>query len=107
MSKFLVLFRRNPVAPFPSYFEESLKFFEKVWATIDDLIKKGEITEMGTFLDGVSGYIIAEGDSVTTLKNVSMFTPFWNFEVHEIVPYPKSREIFTGIMKGRIESTKK
>jgi len=95
----LVLWHRNSAAPWPTNPEESLKFYEKTWAAIDELIAKDEIIEMGSFLNGTSGYTIGKGDSSTLLKNLSMFTPFWEFTVHEIIPYPKSREIFTSLMK--------
>lgn len=106
MAKYMILWRRNPVAPWPTTPEENLKFMEKAWAGIDNLIKKGEILEMGIFVDGNSGYSIGEGDSETTLKNLSMFLPFWIAEVHEIVPYPKSREVLTNVIKAQIEAAK-
>lgn len=106
MAKFIILWHRNPVAPWPKTPEENLKFMEKAWTGIDNLIKKGEILEMGIFLDGKTGYAIAQGDNKATLRNVSMFMPFWEAEVHEIVPYPKSREVLAEVMNAQIEAAK-
>ncbi len=107
MGKFLILWSLNPTAPFPTDPEELLQFYEKVWAAIDDLIKKGEITEMGAFMDGISGYVIGEGESVTIFKNLNMFTPFWTFEVYEAIPLETAKEIWRATTKARIEAAKK
>lgn len=60
MARSLILWSRNPVDPFPSDLEESLKLLKKVNAIIDGLIKKGEMVDMGAFLNGTSEYIIGE-----------------------------------------------
>ena len=54
-------------------------------------MKIGEIKEFGWFLDGKSGYAIGEGESVTVIKDVSMFMPFEEFKVQEIVPWEKGK----------------
>jgi len=46
----LVLWRRSPTTPFPTDPLESLKFAEKGWTVIDDLIKKGEFMFAHDFL---------------------------------------------------------
>ena len=63
MGKYLTLWTQNPVAPWPTDPAEALKLNEVFWATMDGLMKKGEVTEFGWFLDGKSGYAIGEGDS--------------------------------------------
>jgi len=106
MARFLVLWRRNPVAPWPTDPVEYLKLQERIWAGIDNLMKKSEVKEFGLFLDGISGYAIGEGDSATAFKNVSMFVPYFESEVHEIIDYEKAKEILRGLMKARAEAAK-
>ena len=107
MARYLILWRRNPVAPWPRDPDEYSKLLEMSWAGIDGLIRKGEIKEFGWFLDGISGYAMGEGDGGTVLKNVSMFTTYWDFEVHEIVPHEKGKEIVRALVKAQIEAMKK
>jgi len=80
------------VAPWPKDLAESAKLNEMMWAGIDNLLKKGEVKEFGWFLDGTSGYGIGEGESTTVLRNVSMFMPYIECEIHEIIPHEKAKE---------------
>ena len=77
-----------------------------MWAGIDNLLKKGEIKEFGWFLDGKSGYAIGEGESATVIKDVSMFTPFEEFEVQEIVPWEKGKNAVREAWKILAETMK-
>jgi len=107
MPRGLILWRRNPVAPWPTDPAEFLKLLERSWAGIDGLIKKGVIKEFGYFLDGKSGYIIGEAESTEIFRDVSMFLPFQESEVHEIIAYEKGKEIWREIAKAWIEAAKK
>jgi hypothetical protein len=107
MAKFLVLWHRNPIAPWPTNPAENLKFMEKIWAGMDNLIKKGEVKEFGFFLDATSGYAISEKDSITAFKNISMFLPYYESEVYEIIPYEKGKEIIRALSKAQAEAAKK
>ena len=107
MPRYLILWRRNPVAPWPRDPAEYLKLMEMVWAVIDGLMKKGEVKEFGWFLDGISGYAIGEGDGATVFRDVSMFGTYWDFEIHEIMPHEKGKEITRALIKERIEAVKK
>ena len=100
MARFLVLWCSNPVAPWPTNPEEYLKLNERMWAGMDNLIKKGEIKEFGYFADGRSGYAIGEGETADTFRNVSMFLPYVQCEVHEIIPYEKGKEIERTLLKA-------
>jgi hypothetical protein len=107
MARFLVLWHRNPVAPWPTDPAEYSKLQEKMWAGIDLLTKKGEVKDFSYFLDGTSGYAIGEGEAVDTFRDVSMFTPFYECEVHEIIPYEKGKEILRTLLKAQIASAHK
>jgi len=107
IAKFLVLWHRNPVAPWPTDPGEYSKLQEKMWMEIDRLIKKGEVKDFSYFLDGTSGYAIGEGEVTDTFRTVSMLTPFYNCEVHEIVPYEKGKETLRTLLKSQIASAHK
>ena len=106
MARFLVLWRQNPVAPWPTDPSEVLKLYERMFATMDDLIKKGEIEEFGFFPDANSGYVIGKGESTDVFRRVNMFLPYILCEVHEIIPYEKGKEIERAVLKAKIEAAK-
>jgi hypothetical protein len=106
VARFLVSWRRNPAAPWPEDPAENLMIEERLWAGVDDLIKKGEIKEFGYFLDGTSGYAIGEGGSAETFKNVSMFVPYIECEVREIIPYEKGKETLRALMRAQSRAAK-
>lgn len=92
MARFLVLWRRN-LTTWPTDPVEKSKLVSKIGGNIDNNIKKGEIKEHGHFLDGNSGYTIWEGEAIDVFRNLSMTWPYYEYEVHEFIPYEKSREI--------------
>ena len=92
MARFLILWRRNPVAPWPMDPAEYLRMQEKVWAGLDTLMKAGLIKEFGYFADGRSGYSIGEGEITDAFRSVSAFLPFYEADVHEIISYEKGKE---------------
>lgn len=100
MSRFLVLWRSNPAAPWPTDPSEHLKLDEKMFAAIGESIKKGEIEDFGFFLDGRSGYGIGRGESTDIFRSLSMFLPYIFCEVHEIIPYEKGKEITIALLKA-------
>lgn len=101
------LWRMNPVAPWPTDPVEYSKFAEKMWAGIDDLIKKGEIEEIGAFQDGISGYAIYKGEATDMFRIQHMFLPYILKERHEIIPWEKAKEIMRAVHKARAEAAKK
>jgi len=106
VARFLRLWRRNPLAPWPRDPVEFSKFMEKAIAAIDDAIKKGIIKEYGYFLDG-SGYMISEAEAEDSLRTSWQYFPYYEWEIHEIIPYEKGKEILRAIMKAQIEAAKK
>lgn len=107
MARILTLWRMNPLAPWPRDPAEAAKLRERMWAAIDDLMKKGLIKEFGWFLNGTSGYTIGEGDIAEAFKDVSMFLPYYEQEVHEVIPYEKGKEILRAVAKAQAEAAKK
>ena len=107
MARFLILWRSNPAAPMPTDPSEHLKLEEKMFAAVDDLIKKGEIEEFGFFQDGTSGYVIGKGEATDIFRRLRMFSPYILGEVHEIIPYEKGKEIMLAVAKAKIEAAKK
>jgi len=107
MARFLVLWRVNPIAPFPTDPSKALELDEKVWAAIDGLMKKGEVEEFGVFPDGYSGYAIGKGETADVYKDVTMFHPYFLSEVHEIIPLEKQKEIIRALLKAQIAAAQK
>jgi len=107
LARFLVLWRINPIAPFPTDPSKKLELNEKMWAGMDGLMKKGEIEDYGVFPDGYSGYAISKGETVDVYRDVLMFHPYFLIEVHEIIPYEKQKEIIRAVLKAQIAAAKK
>lgn len=101
----MVLWRSNLMAPWPQEPGGYLELMEKIWAGVDSLIKKGLVKEVGTFLDGMSGYTIVEGEAAEVYNAIGMFIPYTLCEVHEIMPYEKGKEIDRARLKALIEAT--
>ena len=87
------MWTQNPTAPWPTDPAEALQLNEALWAAVDDLMKKGEVTEFGWFLDGTSRYAIGESDAVTIFTNVTMFSTYFNMTVEEIIPYEVGKQV--------------
>jgi hypothetical protein len=106
MARFLVVWHTNPVAPWPTNPEEYLKLQEMMWAGMDNLMRQGQVKEFGYFADGRSGYSIGEGETADTFRSVSLFSPYIECEVHEIIPYEKGKKIVRdvcAIMKAAVQ----
>lgn len=106
MGKYLVLWSQNPMMPFPTDPAEALKLYETLWAAMDGLMKKGEVSEFGWFMDGKSGYAIGESDAVTTFTNVSMFGSYFDMTVEPIIPYEVGKQANRALLKALMAATK-
>ena len=106
MARFLVSWRVN-TASWPMDPQKSLELNEKLWAVMDDLMKKGFVKDYGIFPDGESGFIIGEGETTNIYSAVNMFIPYVSCEVHEIISYEKQKEIVRAVCKAAIAAMKK
>jgi L-rhamnose mutarotase len=108
MGKYLTIWRNN-LDEWPSDPTEAAKLAEMMWATMDEMIKSGNVQETGFFLDGNSGYTIAEGkDSAEGLRAAAMFSPFVEWvDYEEIVPFEKGKEVFRAVWKAKAEAMKR
>jgi hypothetical protein len=95
------------MAPWPTDPSKLLEMQEKMWAEVDNLLRKGEKEQFGVFPDGTSGFSIVKGEAIDLYRMVSMFQPYCNFETHEIIPYEKSKEVMRAILKAQIAAMKK
>jgi hypothetical protein len=107
MTTFLVLWRFNPLAPWPTDPAEMVKLSDMLNAQIDQRLKTGEIQEFGYFLNGRLGYSISVGESANTFGRVFSFYPFIEAEVNEIVSYETAVENMKVIWKARAEAAQK
>jgi len=106
MARFLILWRGNPLAPWPTDPSKVLELNEKMWAALDSSIKKGETKDYGVFPDGTSGYGICEGEATDIFRRANMFMPYILIEVHEIISYEKQKEIVRALLKAQIAAEK-
>jgi len=107
VARFFAIWHISPTAPWPTDPSKLLEMEEMMWANIDGLMKKGEIEEFGAFPDGYSGYIISKGETVDVYRNVSMFHPYVDFDIHEIISLEKQKEVLRAVRKAQIEAMKK
>ena len=102
MARFLGIWHTNPVAPWPINPEEFSKLEEKMFAGIDSFMRQGLCKETGYFADK-GGYVIGEGETADIFRAVNMFTPWLEFEVHEMISYEKGKEIMREICKAAVQ----
>jgi hypothetical protein len=107
MARILTMWRVNPLAPWPTDPSKYLELMEKMWAGIDEAMRKGDVEEMGGFPDGHVGYTIGKGEPEDGYKYSMMFSPYFVFEMHEIVSYEKIKEITRAVVKAQIAAMKK
>ena len=100
MPKYLILWRRNDLAPWPTKPKEALEFAENLWLGMDMVSKKGLIKEHGSFLEGQEGYSIAEGEPAEIFRHVRSVSPYFEFDIKEIIPCEKVREIVRALYKS-------
>jgi len=105
MGRYLVIWRSN-LAAWPKDPAEGLKLLESSYAFIEELMKKGLVKDYGDFVDGMSGYIVCEGEPADILRASGIGLPFWLSEVHEVVPYEKAKEAWRAVFKALIEAGK-
>jgi hypothetical protein len=86
---------------------EKSKLIQKIASDLDNNIEKGKIKEHGHFLDGNSGYTIWEVEAIDIFRNLSMTWPYYEYEVHEIIPYETSGKIVGKVFKIPAEAAKK
>ncbi|MGB8310967.1 MAG: hypothetical protein WCE81_03765 [Halobacteriota archaeon] len=67
MAKYLILWHFNTMAVSHDP-DGHAKLSEMPYAGMDSVLKTGEITDFGFFLDGASGYTMSEGDFVDIFR---------------------------------------
>jgi hypothetical protein len=87
MAKFLVMWRRNMLAPWPADRREIVESIEAMFEATERYADAGMVTENGFFIDADSGFFIFEGTFEDVFKMTSMFGPFMHYEVKEMIPY--------------------
>jgi hypothetical protein len=93
MTKFLVLWKRNMLAPWPTDRREIAENMEAMFAAIERYIEAGIVRQHGFFTDGDSGSFIFEGTSAEVLKLTSFYSPLIEYDVREIIPYEMGKNI--------------
>lgn len=98
MARFLILWRTNLAAPWPTDASKAMKLNETMWAAIDKFKKEGVLEDFGFFPNATSGYAIGKGEATDVFARVNMFLPYMHGEVHEIIPYEKGKGILREVM---------
>ena len=106
MARYLLLGRTNWAAPWPTDPSEELKMEEMYYAAVEEAIKKGEIEDVGYFTDGQSGYVIIRGEAADVYR-MTLENDYYSWEIHEIIPLEKAKEIEIAVLKDKVEAAKK
>ena len=107
MAKFLVLWRFNPSALWPTDPTGMVMGMEMMFALVDNNLQKSETLEFGYFPDGKSGYAIITGEAKDVFARTFAFYPWLEADVHEMVPYETGKEIARGVLKAQAEAMKR
>jgi hypothetical protein len=107
MTKYLFLYRACPTAPWPTDPADLLKVNEMLWGLMDLAIGTGQVKDAGWFLDGNSGYVIAEADSASALQATLASSPYLDWTmIEEVVPFEEGKKIFREDLKAKAEAMK-
>ncbi len=106
MARFLMLVSTNWAAPWPTDPSEELEMEEMYYAALEEAMKKGEIEDIGFFTDGQSGYAIVKGEAADVYR-MTLQNPFYDYEIHEIIPLKKAKEIELAVLKDNVKAAKK
>ncbi len=107
MTKFLTLWRSCPSAQLPTDPTELQKIRDMLWGLLDLGISMGQVKDAGYFLDGNSGYFIAEADASEALQAAISTCPFIEYDmIAAVVPYDEGKKLFREDTKARTEAMK-
>ncbi len=106
MARFVGIWRFNPSAPWPTDPTEAAQLNEMLFSQIDKGLQSGGM-EMGFFLDGVSGCMISDGESIDAFKSALALFPFFVVEVHEIVDYETGKRITRELLQAQAEAMRR
>ena len=93
MTKFQIVWRRNVQAPWPADRTKIAENLDEMFDAIERYMDAGMIKENGFFVDAHSGSFIFEGTSADVLKITSFFSPVIAFDIKEIIPYEKGKNV--------------
>ncbi len=92
MAKFLVLWHRNVLAPWPVDRIKIAEDLEEIFDAIERYVDSGIITETSFFVQADSGSFIFEGTSEDVLRLASFFSPVIKFDIKEMIPYKTGKD---------------
>jgi len=87
MTKFLVLWQNNMLAPWPADRREVEENAVAMFEAIDRYVDGEIVTENAFFADAESGCFVFQGTTEDLFNMTSMFSPFVKYEVQEMIPY--------------------
>jgi hypothetical protein len=105
MARYLILGRTNWAAPWPADPSEELKMQKEYYAAVEEAVKKGEIEDVGYFLDGQSGYVIVNAEAADVYRQ-ALENSYYHYEINEIIPLEKAKKNEIAALKARIAAEK-
>ncbi len=106
MARFLLLWHIN-LASWPMNDpKKNMELNERLWAVIENLMKKGVVKDYGIFPDGESGFAIGEGETAEVYRDVNMFLPYVSTKVQEIISLEKQKETIRALHAQMAAMTK-
>ena len=107
MPKYLYLWRLNFSQVRLDSVEMS-KRQERLFAIIEENLKKGGLKDWGMYLDGVHGFAVRECEGTDLMTGILSFAPYIEvLAVHEVLTLDSVRKIYGGIIRAQTEATMK
>ncbi|UCE43875.1 MAG: hypothetical protein JSV57_05890 [Candidatus Bathyarchaeota archaeon] len=79
---------------------------KRYYEAAEEAMKKGEIEDIGFFADGQSGFMIVKGEA-TDVYRILLENPYYDYEIHEIIPLAKAKEIEIAVLEDMVKAANK
>ncbi|MGA3200020.1 MAG: hypothetical protein ABSD89_11530 [Halobacteriota archaeon] len=103
MAKYMISWRMNPSAQWPTDPAVLTQLVDKMLAGIDEGLKSGLVLEFGYFPNAASGYAIMSGEAKDLFTVAFANYPWIEMEVHEIIDYETGKGIARQVLKAQAE----
>ncbi len=103
MAKFLGIWRINGTA-LPADPAKQVQGIEMILGQVATALKEGQIEDFGFFPNGFSGFAIMNGEAADVFGGAISFFPWIEFEVNEMIPFEKGKEITNQVIKYQMDA---
>ena len=84
MAKYLITWEAD-MGRFPVDPKERARMITGLAGMVKQMIAEGKTSDWGIFLQGAAGYSIRDGEAVELYNDLQKFSPYINFQVHEVL----------------------